>query len=325
MSTPGSRRPRRVLDGLLLLDKPTGMTSNGVLQRVKWLYQARKAGHTGSLDPLASGMLPICFGEATKFAGYLLESEKTYRVQARFGIRTDTGDAEGQVVETRDRPPVRIDELRAALAVLTGAIEQVPPMYSALKHEGQRLYAIARAGGEVARAPRLVLIREFALEAFDPDTPTFRVHCSKGTYIRTLVEDLARQLSTVAHVIALRRLAVEPFSGQAMVSLPELEALAAHQEPAGEPLAALDRLLRPLQDALPAWPAVRLDPTAALRLSRGGAVPAPPGHGPGPARLYGPGDSFLGVGEVGSDGTVSPRRLVARDPQEIPAEWVAGL
>lgn len=323
MNNAGTRRTRRALDGLLLLDKPTGMTSNAALQRVKWLFQARKAGHTGSLDPLASGMLPICFGEATKFAGYLLDADKTYRVQARFGVRTDTGDAEGQPVETHVREPVPRPEMEAALLALTGPIQQIPPMYSALKQQGQRLYAIAREGREVPREPRPVLIREFVLEAYDPATPVFRVRCSKGTYIRTLVEDLARHLGTLAHVIALRRLAVEPFGGQAMVSLPEIEALAAL--PADRASVALDGLLRPLQDALPPWPVLNLDGPAALRVSRGGPVPALPGQNPGPVRLFGPGDSFLGVGEVGADGIVSPRRLVARDPQEIPPEWAAGL
>ncbi len=323
MSDPGVRRPRRSLDGLLLLDKPTGMTSNAALQRVKWLFQARKAGHTGSLDPLASGMLPICFGEATKFAGYLLDADKTYRVQARFGVRTDTGDAEGLPVETHARDPVLRPEMEAALLALTGPIQQIPPMYSALKQQGQRLYAIAREGRVVPREARPVMIREFVVEAYDPATPVFRVRCSKGTYIRTLIEDLARHLGTLAHVIALRRLAVEPFGGQAMAGLPEIEALAAL--PADRATAALDGLLRPLQDALPPWPVVRLDGPAALRVSRGGPVPAPPGQIPGPVRLYGPGDSFLGLGEVGADGIASPRRLVARDPGEIPADWVAGL
>jgi tRNA pseudouridine55 synthase len=299
------------------------MTSNGALQRVKWLFQARKAGHTGSLDPLASGMLPICFGEATKFAGYLLDADKAYRVQARFGVQTDTGDAEGQPVATHHRDTILRAEMEAALESLTGPIQQIPPMYSALKQQGKRLYAIAREGREVPREPRPVSIREFVLEAYDPVTPVFRVRCSKGTYVRTLIEDLARQLGTLAHVIALRRLWVEPYEGQAMASLPQIEALAALPGEAAQ--AALDALLRPLQDALPPWPALRLDGAKALRLSRGGAVPAPPGHPPGLVRLYGPGDSFLGVGELGSDGIATPRRLVARDPHEIPAEWAAGL
>jgi tRNA pseudouridine55 synthase len=316
-------RARRVLDGLLLLDKPTGITSNAALQRVKWLFQARKAGHTGSLDPLASGMLPICFGEATKFAGYLLDADKIYRVQARFGVRTDTGDAEGSPVDTHDRAPVLPAELEQAVAALRGPIQQIPPMYSALKQQGQRLYVLARAGLEVPREPRPVHIHEFTVENDDPVTPVFRVRCSKGTYIRTLIEDLAGRLGTLAHVIALRRLAVEPFGGQAMLTIDQIEAAAGSG--ASPSLAALDALLLPLEAALPHWPAVELDASAALRVSRGGPVPPPPGHYSGFVRLYAPGHRFLGVGELQPDGLVAPRRLVAQVPQPIPAELVTGL
>lgn len=321
---PPPRRPRRGLDGLLLLDKPSGMTSNAALQRVKWLFQARKAGHTGSLDPLASGMLPICFGEATKFAGYLLNADKTYRVQALFGTRTDTGDAEGQVVETRARAPIQPDELEAALATLRGPGQQVPPMYSALKQQGQRLYALARAGLEVHREPRPVTIQEFLVEKFDPVTPVFRVRCTKGTYVRTLVEDLAARLGTVGHVIALRRLAVAPFDGQGMVTLGELEAApGAHPEPSP---AALDGLLRPLDAVLPeSWPAVELDAPGALRVSRGGVVPAPGGLGTGPVRLYAPGRRLLGIGAVEPDGSIAPRRLVAQEQGNSLPDPVTGL
>lgn len=310
MNDPAGRRPRRALDGLLLLDKPSGMTSNAALQRVKWLYQVRKAGHTGSLDPLASGMLPICFGEATKFAGYLLDANKTYRVQARFGIRTDTGDSEGSEVETCLRDPVLLPDLRQAVSALCGPIQQIPPMYSALKQQGQRLYTLARAGRQVPREPRPMHIYEFDIEAYDPTTPVFRVRCSKGTYIRTLVEDLATRLGTLAHVIALRRLAVEPFGDQAMISLPQIEAGAGTG--LAQDLGVLDRLLRPLEAVLPNWPAVELDALAALRVSQGGLVAAPSGNLPGLVRLYGPGHLFLGVGEVQSDRRVAPRRLVAR-------------
>jgi len=316
-------RARRVLDGLLLLDKPTGITSNAALQRVKWLFQARKAGHTGSLDPLASGMLPICFGEATKFAGYLLDADKIYRVQARFGVRTDTGDAEGSPVDTHDRAPVLPAELEQAVAALRGPIQQIPPMYSALKQQGQRLYVLARAGLEVPREPRPVHIHEFTVENDDPVTPVFRVRCSKGTYIRTLIEDLAGRLGTLAHVIALRRLAVEPFGGQAMLTIDQIEAAAGSG--ASPSLAALDALLHPLEAALPHWPAVELDASAALRVSRGGPVPPPPGHYSGFVRLYAPGHRFLGVGELQPDGLVAPRRLVAQVPQPIQAELVTGL
>ena len=323
MSDPAVRRSRRDLDGLLLLDKPSGITSNAALQRVKWLFQARKAGHTGSLDPLASGMLPVCFGEATKFAGYLLDADKTYRVQARFGIRTDTGDAEGRPVASHAREPVLAEELEQSVAALRGPIQQIPPMYSALKQQGQRLYVLARAGQEVPREPRPVTIHEFAVETYDPLTPVLRVRCSKGTYVRTLIEDLAAHLGTLAHVIALRRLAVEPFGGQTMLSIEQIETAAG---PGAQPsLAALDALLRPLEAALPHWPAVELDASAALRLSRGGPVPPPPGHLPGLVRLYAPGHKFLGVGELKPDGLVAPRRLVAQVPSSFPAESISGL
>jgi tRNA pseudouridine55 synthase len=280
------------------------------LQRVKWLFQARKAGHTGSLDPLASGMLPICFGEATKFAGYLLEADKTYRVQARFGVRTDTGDADGTAVETCVHAPILPADLEQALASLRGPIQQIPPMYSALKQQGQRLYALARAGREVPRAPRPVHIYEFATEIFDPVTPVFQVRCSKGTYIRTLIEDLAGRLETLAHVIALRRLAVEPFGGLKMITLEQIEAVAGSDP---EPdLAALDALLRPLDAVLPNWPSIELDTASALRVSQGGSVVAPGGLQAGPVRLYAPGPRFLGVGELQADGLLAPRRLVAK-------------
>jgi tRNA pseudouridine55 synthase len=286
------------------------MTSNAALQRVKWLYRARKAGHTGSLDPLASGMLPICFGEATKFAGYLLDADKTYRVQASFGTKTDTGDAEGKVVETHSRLPVLPPEMEDAVNALCGPILQVPPMYSALKQQGQRLYTLARAGKEVPREPRPVHIHEFSIEVFDPATPVFLVRCSKGTYIRTLIEDLAGRLGTLGHVIALRRLAVAPFGGQAMIGLPAIEAIATE---ASEPdLVALDALLRPLEAVLPDWPPVALDAPSAQRVGQGGSVVAPPGLQAGPVRLYDPGERFLGVGELLADGRIAPRRLVAR-------------
>jgi tRNA pseudouridine55 synthase len=280
------------------------------LQRVKWLFQARKAGHTGSLDPLASGMLPICFGEATKFAGYLLDADKTYRVQARFGVRTDTGDADGTVTESRAPVPILPAELEQAVASLRGPIQQIPPMYSALKQQGQRLYTLARAGREVPREPRAVRIHEFVTEQFDPVTPVFQVRCSKGTYIRTLIEDLAGRLGTLAHVTALRRLAVEPFGGQAMITLEDLEAVVG---PGPEPVvAALDALLRPLEAVLPNWPSIELDTSSALRVSQGGPVVAPRGLQAGPVRLYAPGLRFLGVGELQADGLLAPRRLVAR-------------
>jgi len=295
---------------LLLLDKPSGITSNAALQRVKWLFQARKAGHTGSLDPLASGILPICLGEATKFAGYLLDADKTYRVQARFGVRTNTGDADGTTVETRIPDLISPAQLEKALASLRGRILQVPPMYSALKQQGQRLYALARAGREVTREPRPVHIHEFAVEIFDPMVPVFQVRCSKGTYIRTLIEDLAVSLGTLAHVIVLRRLSVEPFGSQGMVTLEQIEA-AAGLGPDPD-LTAMDALLQPLEAVLPNWPSVELDTASALRVRQGGPVVAPGGLEPGPVRVYAPGSRFLGVADLQGDGLLVPRRLVAQ-------------
>lgn len=324
MNRPRSSRLRRDVDGLLLLDKPSGPTSNAALQRVKWLFGARKAGHTGSLDPLASGMLPICFGEATKFAGYLLDADKTYRVQARFGVATDTGDAEGRPVATVDRPPVTAPELRAAMAGLTGPIRQVPPMYSALKHEGRRLYELARAGQEVPREAREVRILEFVLEEFDPLTPVFRVRCTKGTYIRTLVEDLALALGTVGHVIVLRRLSVAPFEGHRQWALAELEALAGPVAGPDVPPGALDACLEPVAAVLPGWPALELDARQAQRVGHGGIVAVSPGQAVGPVRLFGPGRHFLGVGDVLADRTLKPRRLVAA-PAPPATESAAGL
>ncbi|MEZ5566121.1 MAG: tRNA pseudouridine(55) synthase TruB [Gammaproteobacteria bacterium] len=325
MSGVTQRRSRRHLDGLLLLDKPSGVTSNGALQRVKWLYQARKAGHTGSLDPLASGMLPICFGEATKFAGYLLDANKTYRVQARFGIRTDTGDAEGQPVEQSNAPGPTPAAMEVALASLRGPIQQVPPMYSALKVQGQRLYALARAGKEVPRAPRPVHIHEFVLETYDPETPVFRVECTKGTYIRTLIEDLAAQLGTLAHVVALRRLSVGPFSEEAMVDLAALEAVVTPSGADGGPPAGddacyrssaqvgiLDAFLKPLDAVLPEWPMVELEAALAVKISQGATVNVPvTAVSAGPVRIYSPGRQFLGIGDLEPGGRRVARRLVA--------------
>lgn len=299
------RRPRRPVDGLLLLDKPSGLTANAALQRVKWLYQAAKAGHTGSLDPLASGMLPICFGEATKFATYLLGADKSYEVQACLGVRTDTGDADGQVIE---RSPVdRLDRaaLETAMAGLRGDILQVPPMYSALKKDGRRLYELARAGKEVVREPRPVRIDEFTLLDDDPQRPVFRVRCSKGTYIRTLVEDLAAAAGTLGHVSRLRRPTVSPFAEDRMISLATLE------QAAGDGLPALDRFLLPMDQALRDWPAVNLGPSESFYLLRGNPVVVGGRRPPaGAVRIYGPGPEFLGIGDLLPEGTVAPRRLV---------------
>jgi tRNA pseudouridine55 synthase len=301
----GSRRALRAVDGVLLLDKPPGLSSNQALQRVKRLFRARKAGHTGSLDPLATGVLPICFGEATKLSSYLLESDKAYRSLARLGQRTATGDAEGAVLETRPVPSLTPAEIEQALAAFRGEIEQIPPMYSALKHQGRRLYELARAGEVVERAPRSVTIHALDLLAAQGETLDLYIRCSKGTYVRTLVEDIGERLGCGAHVEQLRRTGVGPYSEAEMHGLPELEALAERGD------AALDAALLPLGSAVADWPAVHLDRDSAHYLRQGQPVQVPGAPTAGRLAVFGPDGRFLGVGEVMDDGRVAPRRLVA--------------
>ena len=294
---------KRTVDGLLPLDKPTGLTSNRVLQQVKRLFGARKAGHTGSLDPLASGMLPICFGQATKLSGYLLGADKTYLVTAKFGAKTDTADADGRIIAGSVREEVRRDELEEALQAYRGEIQQIPPMYSALKINGKRLYELAREGKAVPREPRTVRIHALTVEKFDLREPVLRVRCSKGTYIRTLVEDIAETAGTLGHVIALRRLSVYPFGVGDLVSMDELLAAAEGG------LEALDRFLLPLDQAIADWPAVYLNKEESYYLRQGHSVNASPGPEAGLVRLYDGRRLFLGIGEVMVDGRIAPKRL----------------
>ena len=299
------RLPRRDVHGVLLLDKPLGLTSNDALQRVKRLYLAKKAGHTGSLDPLASGLLPICFGEATKLSGFLLDADKYYSVSCRLGSRTATGDAEGAVVETKPVHPLTAARIEATLARFRGEIRQVPPMYSALRHQGQRLYDLAREGVEVPREARAVTIHELLLKGFTTDSLELDVSCSKGTYIRTLAEDLAADLGTCGHVTRLRRVAVGPFGRDVpMHGLAALEAMSA---------ADLDKLLLPTDSALAHWPEVSLGAEAAWYFGKGQAVFVPGAPVSGRLRVYGDG-RFLGVGEVAPDGRVAPKRLLNLPP-----------
>ena len=306
-----SRRQRnnhlRPVNGILLLDKPAGVTSNAALQTVKKLYRARKAGHTGSLDPLATGLLPICFGEATKISGFLLDADKDYLVTCKLGERTNTADAEGEIVEQRPVKGVTEKLVRKAMQGFIGDIEQIPPMYSALKHKGERLYKLARQGVEVEREPRPVTI--FGMELLDFSLPeaTFRVHCSKGTYVRTLIEDMGEILGCGAHVIGLRRLGVGPFDSSGMIELDALEALAADGM-AG--LAEMDKLLLPLERGLTHWPDVRLSGDAAFYLRQGQPVLVPNAPTDGWVRIYEGESSFMGMGEILDDGRVAPRRLM---------------
>ncbi|MEZ5543085.1 MAG: tRNA pseudouridine(55) synthase TruB [Pseudomonadota bacterium] len=295
----------RKVNGILLLDKPAGLTSNAALQQVKQLYQASKAGHTGSLDPLATGLLPICFGEATKISGFLLDADKRYHVFCRFGERTTTGDAEGEVVERLPTDSVSAAAIRSALDSFRGDIQQVPPMYSALKHKGERLYKLARQGVEVEREPRTVTIHAIELLSWRDATAEISVHCSKGTYVRTLVEDIGAALGCGAHVTALRRIGVGPFDAADMYELAALQALAA------EGYAALDRILLPVESGLAQWPGVRLSGDAAFYLRQGQPVQVPQAPPRGWVRLYEGERQFMGMGEILDDGRVAPRRLMA--------------
>ena len=304
----GHSKKGRDVQGVLILNKPSGLTSNAALQVVKRLYGASKAGHTGSLDPLACGLLPICLGAATKVSTYLLDADKRYWVRAKLGQSTTTGDAEGELIESL--PCREIDERRTetALLGLTGEIEQIPPMYSALKHQGQRLYKLAREGIEVERKPRRVRIHRLLLLRFDEphNEIEFEAHCSKGTYIRTLAEQIGAALACGAHVTALRRTGVGPYGEDRMINLDTLRSLAK------QGYEALDKRLLPIESALESWPEVRLSDDAAYYLRQGQAVLAP--HAPtyGWVRLYSRRSGFLGVGEIMDDGKVAPRRLMQR-------------
>lgn len=301
----GRQRQRgRNVQGILLLDKPLGITSNAALQQVKRIFRARKAGHTGSLDPLATGLLPICFGAATKISAYLLDANKRYRVKVRLGITTTTADAEGEVLETRPVDGITEQAISSALRSFVGEIQQLPPMYSALKHKGERLYKLARQGIEVEREPRAVTIH--VLELLSCELPEFEldVYCSKGTYVRTLAEDIGVVLGCGAHVSALRRTAVAPFGMDEIVTMETLEASAESG------LGALDELLLPVESALADWPEVRLSSDAAYYLRMGQPVLVPRAPTDGWVRLYAGEGDFLGVGQIQDDGKVAPKRLI---------------
>jgi tRNA pseudouridine55 synthase len=293
--------------GLLLLDKPAGISSNRALQRAKHLFGAAKAGHTGSLDPLATGMLPILFGAATRLASYMLEARKTYRVTATLGVSTATGDVEGAVTEDRSHePPPDPSRLAAAVSRFVGELEQVPPMYSALKLEGVPLYRLARSGIEVERPPRRIVVEELVVDRYEWPELDFHVRCSKGTYVRTLVEDIAKAAGTVGHVALLRRLTVDPFEAHGMQTFEALEAAARGGRD------ALDRLLLPADAALPSWPSAQLGPADVARLARGQAVAAETTWPCGEIKVYAPSDQFIAIGVVTDDGRLAPTRVFIR-------------
>jgi tRNA pseudouridine55 synthase len=296
------------VSGILVLDKPPGCSSNQALQRVKHLYFAAKAGHTGSLDPLATGVLPVCLGEATKFSQYLLDADKAYESTFVLGLATTTGDAEGEPLAALDATSVSERQLREALDAFRGEIEQVPSMYSAIKQDGKPLYKLAREGVEVERKPRRVVIHRLELRAFRAGQRAeldVALECSKGTYVRSIAEDLGRALGCGAHVSALRRTRVGPFRIEDSVSLAALEALKERGE-----LAGMDALLLPADSALDDMPVVRVSESSGYYIRQGQPVQVPNAPCNGMVRVALETGEFLGVGEILDDGRVAPRRLI---------------
>ena len=294
------KRPKRHVNGVLLLDKPSGISSNQALQQAKRLFQAAKAGHTGNLDPLATGLLPICFGEATKFSSFLLDAEKTYRAIIKLGVTTTTGDAEGEVLSVAE-VDVTVEKIRDVLKHLTGEISQMPPMYSALKYQGKPLYEYARAGVAIERKTRNITIYSIEMQDFRQDELEIIVHCSKGTYIRTLAEDIGAALGCGAHLLFLRRLSTGHFSLDHAKTLEQLD---------GMSMSERDECLLEADASINDLPKVTLDETSAFYLMQGQKVWKPGAIPAGLFRLYGPQNKFLGVGELADDGKISPRRLV---------------
>ena len=300
-------KPRKgnPLDGIVLIDKPLGLSSNIALQKTKRIFQAQKAGHTGSLDPLATGVLPICFGEATKVSAFLLSSDKRYVTTAQLGVTRTTGDLEGDIVENRDVPALTDAYIESILEKFRGDIEQTPPMYSALKHEGVPLYKLARQGITIERKVRPVTIYDITLLSYTEDTITLDVRCSKGTYIRTLLEDIGEAMGCGSHLNDLRRTEVTPFTGQPIYTLEELEGLAEKGE--------INDILLPVDSAIPHYPRIDLLEEEAVRLRNGLRVPredVPDAEG---IRLYHPDGRFLGIGQKHSSGTLAGKRLMRTD------------
>lgn len=312
MSRP--RRRGRDINGVLLLDKHQGLSSNDVLQKVKRIYNANKAGHTGALDPLATGMLPICLGESTKFSQFLLDADKRYRVIARLGQRTNTSDADGEVVQER---PVEFsqEQLDAALEQFRGDSKQVPSMYSALKYQGKPLYEYARQGIEVPREARDITVYELQFIRWENDELELEIHCSKGTYIRTIIDDLGEVLGCGAHVIYLRRVQVSNYPSERMVTLEQLQQMVAAAEEAGiEPKTVLDPLLLPMDTAASHLPEINLTDAVAAYVLQGQPVQVQGLPAEGMVRInVGEKRRFIGVGEVDDQGRLAPRRLVVEE------------
>jgi tRNA pseudouridine55 synthase len=296
------KRTKRNINGVLLLDKPLGFSSNQALQKVKWLYQAAKAGHTGTLDPLATGLLPICLGEATKFAQYVTDADKTYFATIQLGATTTTGDAEGEVISTAP-VNVSLSQFQAASQQFIGEISQIPPMYSALKHEGKALYEYAREGVDIARQPRLIRIQNIVVDKFEVDVAQITVICSKGTYIRTLAEDIGAQLGCGAHLIGLRRTETAGYLLPQAISMEQLECLS---------IEARDALLLPVDSAIDSVPKIILNADAAYYMMQGQSVWLAGKIPNSDLRLYDENNSFLGLGFLQADGKIAPKRLIQK-------------
>ena len=298
------RKKGRNLTGIVLLDKPIGITSNKALQQVKTLFKAQKAGHTGSLDPIATGLLPICMGDATKVSQFLLSADKTYLAGLKLGIKTNSGDADGEVIQSRPVNVKNREQIEQILQRYKGDIEQIPPMHSAIKQNGVPLYKLAHQGIEVEREPRSVTIFNLQLVSFENDELQIRVHCSKGTYIRTLADDIGEDLGCGAHIFQLRREQVGPFTGDVMYTMDQLEALA------NQGFEEMDKVLLPIDNALMQWPGVNLTGDAAFYIQQGQPVFLPKVKEQGFVRLYLNNEEFLGVGQIMDDGRVAPKRLM---------------
>jgi tRNA pseudouridine55 synthase len=295
------KRLKRPVSGVLLLDKPAGPSSNQVLQQAKRLYSAAKAGHTGSLDPIATGLLPVCFGEATKFSHYLLESDETYIASIRLGITTTTADSEGKVVH-RSKVSVLPGRVEQVLAGFCGKVSQMPPMYSALKYQGKAFYEYARAGIEIERTCRDVTVYSIELNEFADEILEITVACSKGTYIRTLSEDIGAALGCGGHLVGLRRVASGNFAISSAYSLERLEQMSLEQR---------DACLLPVDCLMTSLASIKFDEECVCRLRKGQPVQNPESVSEGMLRLYGPNGWFFGVGEVMEGGWIAPRRLLA--------------
>lgn len=303
----GRRHKGRNISGIVLLDKPLGITSNSALQKVKRLFNAAKAGHTGSLDPLATGLLPLCLGEATKVSGFLLDADKSYLATIKLGVKTSSADAEGDVIETRPVENYSKKEIISAIENFIGDIEQIPPMHSALKVDGQPLYKLAHQGKVIERNARSVHIFDIELLRYEGDELDIAVHCSKGTYIRTLAEDIGETLGCGAHLSALRRTASGPFELKDSVTLEKLEQLAEIG------FDEIDKILMPAEEALEDWETVNLSDNAAYYVCQGQAVQVAKAPTNGLVRLFSEEKGFLGIGEILDDGRVAPRRLFLID------------